>query len=361
MKNGRLFLIFNIFLFCLVPQPSQPCTTFSLEHADQHVVGKNYDWIVGDGLVVVNKRGVSKTAIYIKEENAQLASWTSKYGSVTFNQHGREMPHGGMNETGLVVQAMMLTETKYPAPDSRPAISRLQWIQYQLDNFSTVKEIIASDSILRISPGGGSGPHFLCIDREGNYVSIEFLDGKLVYHTKETMPFGVLTNSTYEESVELYKTYKRMGKKLPMPGGNSSRDRFVRAASMIKRYNSIASKPRVNYAFDILSNVAQGSQTKWSIVFDIKNYRVYFETFSNPKRRYFDFNSFNLSCATPVKALDINAELEGDVTNNFQDYTQQINRNLIRNSFKKTPALRDVPEETLEYLTMYPEYTRCNQ
>ena len=89
--------------------------------------------------------------------------------------------------------------------------------------------------------------------------------------------------------------------------------------------------------------------------------RVYFKSFSNPKMRYFSFNSFDLSCASAVKILDINAEIEGDVTNKFQDYRQQINGDLIRKAFKKTPALRGVPEETLKYLTIYPEYTRCRQ
>ena len=34
------------------------------------------------------------------------ASWVSKYGSVTFNQYGRELPTGGMNEAGLVVETI---------------------------------------------------------------------------------------------------------------------------------------------------------------------------------------------------------------------------------------------------------------
>jgi len=361
MRNKILFLIFNIFLIYLVPQTSQACTTFVLDHNDQHVVGKNFDWMVDDGLIIINKRGVSKKAIYVKEANARLATWTSKYGSVTFNQLGREMPNGGMNETGLVVQAMMLPGAIYPNPDSRPAISRSQWIQYQLDNFSTIKEIIASDSTLRISPGGSSEPHFLCIDKQGDAVSIEFIDGKLVYHSKETMPFKALTNSTYETSAELFKTHEGMGNEFPMPKGNASGARFVRTVSMIKQYKSKPSKPLVDYAFDILSNVAQVSQTKWSMVFDIESSRVYFKSLSNPKMRYFDLNSFDLSCASAVKILDINAEIEGDVTNKFQDYSQQINGDLIRNAFKKSPALRDVPERTLKYLTIYPEYTRCRQ
>ena len=38
----------------------------------------------------------------------QLAQWQSKYASVTFNQYGVELPTGGINEKGLVVEIMGL-------------------------------------------------------------------------------------------------------------------------------------------------------------------------------------------------------------------------------------------------------------
>ena len=82
------------------------------------MVGSNLDWIVGDGLVIVNKRNVSKTAQLPPEGGeGQPASWTSKFGSVTFNLAGLERPFGGMNEAGLVVASMMLETTEYPEPD----------------------------------------------------------------------------------------------------------------------------------------------------------------------------------------------------------------------------------------------------
>ena len=325
------------------------------------MVGKNHDWMVEDGLIIVNKRGVSKTAVYGKHVKGRPATWISKYGSVTFNQYGREMPAGGMNEMGLVIENMQLVATKYPVPDSRPAISRSQWIQYQLDNFSTVKEIIASDSMLRIASGMGPGIHFLCVDREGNCATIEFLEGNLVYHTKDAMPFKVLTNSTYEDSVEFYRTHEESVKEFPMPIGSASRYRFIRAASMIEKFKADPSKSMVNYAFDILSNVSEGLLTKWSIVYDLKDFRIYFQTYTNPKRRYFDFNSFDFSCSAPVTILDINADLKDDVTHRFQDYSFQSNYNLIKNAFKKTTIFRDIPDEALRQLAFYPEYNSCKQ
>jgi len=52
-----------------------------------------------------------------------------------------EFPLGGMNEAGLIVETMVLEDTQYPSPDSRPEVETLQWVQYQLDNFSTIEAV----------------------------------------------------------------------------------------------------------------------------------------------------------------------------------------------------------------------------
>jgi penicillin V acylase-like amidase (Ntn superfamily) len=128
----------------------------------------------------------------------------SKYGSITFNQYGKEFPTGGMNEKGLVVELMWLDETRYPNPDQRPAVGVLQWIQYQLDNSSTTAEVIGSNSQIRISEK--TAPiHFLVADAAGNVATIEFLDGKMVVHKDKELPFPVLTNDTYASSVQTAK------------------------------------------------------------------------------------------------------------------------------------------------------------
>jgi len=263
------------------------------------VFGKNADWIVGDWLVIVNKRDVSKTAqLGPKWDKKQPASWTSKYGSITFNHYGRESPTGGMNETGFVIELMALPATKYPTPDSRPSIFIEQWIQYQLDNFSTVEEVIASDSLLRITPNPPP-LHFLVSDRIGNCAAIEFIDGKMVYYTKETMPVKALTNSKYAKNIKFWKKGK-----LPQYDFARSVHRFVSVAKMLNNYDPKTSKPIVEYAFDILKNVANGGidgvqvqyygiTTQWSIVYDIKNLRIYFRTLANQNIRYINLISFD--------------------------------------------------------------------
>ena len=361
MDNRFKYMLFALLVVWLSPHPCKACTTFLLSHKGNSVVGKNHDWMVDDGMIIVNKRGMLKTACFRKRVNGRPAVWTSKYGSVTFNQYGRELPSGGMNETGLVVEEMTLVATRYSEPDLRPGILALQWIQYQLDNSRTVEDVIASDSKVRIVPGMGNGLHYFCTDSKGDSAVIEFLNGKLVYHTKDSLRFNVLTNNTYKDLVTYFENNEKLEKQYPMKAGNDSISRFLRAASMVEKYKIKSSKPIIDYAFDILSNVSQGIPTKWSIVYDLNNFRVYFKTYSNPQRRFFDFHSFDLSCLEPIKILDINASFKGDVTRHFRNYTRQINYDLIRNSFKKTTFINEMPEEAFKRLARYPDSSSCTQ
>jgi penicillin V acylase-like amidase (Ntn superfamily) len=92
-----------------------------------------------------------------------------------------------MNEVGLVVDSMALVETEYPLPDMRPEIFVLQWIQYQIENFNTIEEVVVSDSQIRITgTGGPDRAHFSVCDRTRNCAVIEFIDHKLVYQTTKS-------------------------------------------------------------------------------------------------------------------------------------------------------------------------------
>jgi choloylglycine hydrolase len=318
------------------------------------VFGRNLDYLVGDGLVIINKRGVKKTARSSPYETSNRLTWTSKYGSTTFNQDGREFPLGGMNEAGLVLETMILEETEYPAPDSRPGIGILQWVQYQLDNFSTIEEVIAGQSQIRISKTEAPGLHVLVCDRTGNCATIEFLGKKLVYHHKERMPVKTLTNSTYAESISFWKKNK-----IPQPDKYKSVERFIRAANMVKNYDPKTTKTPIDFAFDILESVAHDSYTQWRIVYDVKNLSVYFRTLENQTKSYFSLQSFNFSCATPVKVLDVNTELSGDITDKFVDYTYQINRNLIGEAYRKIDSASHLSDHILDMQANYPELTSC--
>lgn len=350
-----LALIFSLLLFSEI---SYPCTVFCIYTESELVFGKNYDWMAGCGLVVVNKRNVEKTAFVRNETPAQ---WVSKYGSLTFNQFGREFPSGGINEAGLVIEVLWLEGTEFPEADKRPSVGgTLQWIQYQLDNYSTVEEIMESDKLVRISPH--SVPvHFLAADKTGKCVSVEFLGGKPVYHTGDNMMIKVLTNNSYQESVNYLKQFKDFGGENTIVTDKSSLGRFVNACSLVKSYSPSPGKTAVDYGFEILSSVDQGEFTKWSIIYDIKNTVVCFRTFDNRKIKSIDLKNLDFKCGSMVKVIDINTDSEGDISALMSDYSYELNRNLIEESYSKVGFLKDVSGESKDRIAEYPENFECSR
>ncbi len=333
------------------------CTTFCINTESELVFGKNYDWTISYGLVFVNRKDVEKTAFIT---NGSPAKWISKYGSVSFNQFGREFPSGGMNEAGLVIELMWLDDTKYPEPDDRPLVGgTLSWIQYQLDNSATVEDVIASDKLIRISPS--SVPiHYLLADKSGKCLSVEFLDGKMVYHTGETMQVKTLTNDTYEKSVEYLKRHEGFGGNEPVKNDKGSLGRFVTACSMVKAYKPSEGKTAVDYGFEILKTVDQGDYTRWSIIYDIKNKSVYFRTSDNKKIKNIKFSELNFSCAADVKMIDINSDYEGNINSKMINYTYEANRKLIEDSYSNIDFLKEIKTETKDKTAKYPEVLNCS-
>lgn len=321
--------------------PASACTTFCLRDGGRIVFGKNYDWSVGDGLLVVNKRGVARKAD--ANGDPRPASWTSKHGSVTFNQYGRDFPSGGMNEKGLAIELMWLAGSRYPAADARPSVDVLQWIQYNLDNHATVAEVLQSEKTLRIA---GTVPlHYLVADRQGQVATVEFFDGRMVAHTGRELPVAALANDPYADSLS---------------EGSGSRSRFGRAARRVRGFKARGTDA-VAYAFDTLDQVAQGSYTQWSIVYEVDRGRVHFRTRDRRKVRSLDLKDVDFSCATPVQVLALDADVQGDVARRLVPYTREINRELVTAAFRKTEFLSGTPQAEIERVSRYPESAVCRR
>lgn len=323
------------------------------------VFGRNYDWISGTGMVCTNLKGLSKTSM--KTQDGETASWVSQYGSITFNQYGKEFPTGGMNEKGLVVELMWLDETRYPAPDKRPAIGVLQWIQYQLDNCATVEELIATDKKIRIASKGTAPLHYLVADATGNVATIEFLDGKMTTHKGSDLPFPVLTNSVYEQSAGSYKlAVAASGGVTPFAFGNNSLDRFADACAMVKKLQQPENNtPIVDYSFSILSKVAQGSHTKWSIVYDISNRKVLFKTQAFPEVKTLAFSAFRFDCQAEAKSFDMNQDINGEISGKFLPFSEGLNERIVEKSFAESNREINVSEEGRRAVWGYPRGIFC--
>ena len=359
VSNVRM-IFFLLFLFIYVAvNTSQACTAFAIKKGNSIFYGENFDWHVKDGLVVVNKRGVKKTPQVFGAGDQKVASWVSKYGSITFNTLGREYLHGGINSKGLLVTGLMLRGSQYPPNDARPVVSHAQYKQYFLDNCATVEEVMKVQSNIRIYARNQKYPiHLFIGDTTGKCAVIEFLNGKMVVHSGDKLTANVLSNSDYAYSVDYLNEHKGFGgKKKVSKSHTNSLDRFVRASKMVQSYHKKSSAESVDYGFDILASVAQGNRTVWRIIYDVTNMRIYFRTLLNTNLQYIDMQALNFSCDNPSLALDLNNTFSGDVSSHFKEYTQAINQEFIM----RMTNYYTLPEKILNALLTHQYGMSCAQ
>jgi hypothetical protein len=213
---------------------------------------------------------------------------------------------------------MSLLGTRFPEDDARPKLFMMQWMQYQLDNYASVEEVLSNLSTMVLD---GWAWHFFVSDREGNSAAIEFVDGDPNVYTGGAMPIPVLCNTAYPEELANLEGYAGFGGEKPVRLRDKGTERFVHAAHMIR---NAPQSVDADYGFRMLKTLERGL-TNWSIVIDVNRARVYFRTCQGKQIKYVDLARFDFSSDTPVKMLDINARLSGDVFDYFVDYTPERN------------------------------------
>jgi penicillin V acylase-like amidase (Ntn superfamily) len=350
------------------------CDAFSLSrpeglgHSKEVVVAKNFDWGYGHGLIMVNKRGFQKKAI-----TASLpAQWTSKYGSITFNQVARELPQGGVNEAGLVVEVLWLDSAQYPAADDRVSISELQWAQYQLDNYGSTQEVLDHLLLqnLRIAKAVAT-VHYLVCDSLGKCAAVDPIKGQIVTHSKSTLPLSILTNSTYADSGASAGKIVQLGTCGDVPNNYLSLNRFDHiACDLATEARSSSRAPSVEKAFSILDSIAgvEGEEdagptdlTQWSIAYDLTEMKIHFKTRDSKSLKTVDIRGFDYSCAKPVQILDVNfvATHDSDVTVQFSDYSDAADRQIADKSL--LTGFVHLPSQVIDQLVAYPDSFTCRK
>lgn len=323
---GLLFISLSIHFTTV-----KACSTFKLQKGQQLIYGHNLNQ--GDigvpGLIFINKRGIFKTGrtwdeLATKEKkNPSDLCWISRYGSVTFNNFGKDFPDGGMNEAGLYIWEMN-AETEYPKCDSLPKLNQMQWMQYILDNFTTLDEAIDCAHNITID---GWGWHFFVGDSKGNTAAIEFIDGRVIVHSGKDMPIPALFNSYYEREMELMKYYEGFGGLYKVDMDSPYVPRFVKTAQLIKDYNP--SKNIIDYSFRMLEQIKVFDEPEWSIVFDIEQMAVYFRTRECPEIKNIYFNQLDFSNSNPTQILNIDIKSEGNVAGLLEKYSNEKMKEFI--------------------------------
>ncbi|MCP3924971.1 MAG: linear amide C-N hydrolase [Desulfobacterales bacterium] len=343
-------------ILLLIPSLAFSCSTFSFTDNGKILFGRSYDWNIGYGYLIKNNRNIRKTTYlpYVEKR----AVWTSKYGSITFNQYGREYPIGGMNEKGLVVEVMVLRSSKYPPKDMRPAVSELGYVQYQLDTSASIEDVIDSDKKVRLSNRSFAGIHYLISDSTGKTIAVEFLNGKRVVHSGSGLPYKCLTNNTYQESLKYLKNFEGFS------GDKKIDDRYHLSAHSLNRFAIIADiiKHRkktvsVSNSFEILDKVKDDRRSQFQIVYDIKEMRIHFRSLKAKSIKQVDLAKFDFACNFPVKMFNINTPRKGDISNRFKLYNSKLNRDLVIKAYVDS-AIK-LPVEELLKIAAFPETFKC--
>lgn len=279
------------------------------------------------------------------ERNGEVGTtsvkWKSKYGSLITSSWDI-VASDGMNEMGLVGNLLWLVESKYPEfeKDKNTAgISISLWLQYVLDNFSTVDEAVTAlskEEFVIVSsniPGTDkfATVHLSISDKTGDSAIFEYIDGKLVIHHDKA--YATMTNSpTFEEQLAINSYWKGIPGTIMLPGTNRAADRFVRASYYIdaipKTDNIRVAIPSV---FSVIRNcsVPLGissvtepniSSTRWRTVADQKNLVYYFDNVLNPNVVWVEFNKIDFSEKANVKklSLDNNENFAGESSMSFK-------------------------------------------
>ena len=322
----KVALILIIGLMLLEFQQVKACSTFMLHRGDKLIFGHNLN--EGDigvpGIVFVNKRGVFKMGRSLNEmmfkEVTTLSklSWISRYGSITFNNFGRDLPDGGMNEAGFFIEEMN-EETEYPKGDSLHKLSQMGWMQYLLDNCSTLDEAFELTNGIEID---GWTWHYFLGDASGDCASLTFVNGEMKINRGKKMPVKALFNTPYDREMEVARYYENFGGLYKVEMDNPEVPRFVKTAELIKNYDPVQNI--IDYGFYMLDKIQVNDKPEWSIVFDPLKKQVYFRTRLNPAIKELSYSDIDFAASSGtclVQNMDI--ERGGEILDLLHPYTEK--------------------------------------
>jgi len=337
----------------LLPGTLTACTAFTLKRDNQVFLAKNLDWKINKGIIIINKKGVSKTA-YCKDK--KKLSWISRYGSVTFNQFGKEFPLGGMNEEGLVIEELN-SWGDTPKKENKYNVNEFQWTQFCLDNFANVRELLESTDSIVIVPLF-INLHYLISDSYGNTAIIEFYNGKSYKYHGDNIPYPILSNNHYENSLKYLGEFRGFGGNLEIKPDNTSNERFVKVASMLRKQEQ--SQINTETSFKILDYVSQ-EDTQWSIVYDISNRSIHYKTSNNSTIKSIELMALDFTCKTPPSFIEINNNEKVINAKSFKKLEPGDNRkllNVVYNSYKSF-SLEEIEKPEFLRLAEYGNSVKC--
>ncbi len=274
----------------LVPVHLEASSAIALRGETRQVVAWSHD-IPGDSaMVLLNRRGLVKRAMVA--EGVEPVSWVAGYGSVTVSAFGPDFPFAGVNQAGLVVVAVPLENAGYVPRGRNAEIGPLQWVQYALDSFENVRQVIYSAEQYRIH--GPVGYHFLTCDARGACAVVEPVDGEIVSRAEDRLPLAILTTRSFEDAIDYLNVSLGYGGRAERSGEDPVLERFVRSVEMVNEARSSRTATPREDALRILRET-EGDDGDLRLAFDPAERTAWIEAGAGPWP--VAVLDFDLSCA----------------------------------------------------------------
>ncbi len=311
----------------LLPPIVQACTRVVYQGPESRILtGRTFDWRLPiNSNLWVFPRGMDRTGA----AGPRSVTWTSRYGSVAVSGYDISTVDG-MNEAGLAANLLWQAESEYPLDDGvAPRMSVSVWAQYFLDNFATVAEALAHIAAHPFDVATGDVPgqpgrlttvHLSLSDATGDSAILEWMAGKLrVHHGRD---YRVMTNDPrFDQQLAIAKYWQNVNPLEFLPGTNRAADRFVRARFYVDAVAQ-SDDPGVAAAalFSVIRNVSVPygvgvpdapnlSTTRWRVVADHKDKRLYAESAVSPNVFWVDFSRLDFSAGAAVRKLDLGIDM----------------------------------------------------
>lgn len=289
------------------------------------MVAKNFDWSLAEGEMIVRPVNAKKKALESDK------NWVSLYGSVTFNQYGPDLPAGGMNTEGLMMEALILGSTQYrnlSEEDMKQVLNEAEFIQYNLDLYKTVDEVIANASKFNLKRVHVPIHYFTC-DAAKKCAVIEFIKGDTIVHTDESLELPILTNMAYEKVLNYYK---------------QDAPSTIEAFASYPRFKRLADFKMTDFSkpslFQKLDAVKIPGTTVWQMVYSPQESTIDLLHIFGPAPVSVNLKNLNFECTPDLSILSFK---DKDQTFSHKDISIQL--------AKRAKDLRELGTDTLLALT----------
>ncbi len=260
---------------------------------------------------------------------ANTLGWTSLYGNaamVGFDGGATD----GLNEKGLAAHVLVLGVSQHEPPDGRPELPDALWVQYVLENFASVKDVVDAHTSGKFRVVGAwstdlgmpqpLGLHLAVEDSSGDFAIFEYVGGKLVIH--HGPEFRIMTNDPpLDEMLARIQQYKQLGGTVELPGAATPENRFARLSAYYQYLPDPADYTQAVAGAMSLLRIAQvpfrdparvpaggqgmaGVQTNWVSAADVTNDIYYVNSATVPSLFWLDLKTADFSPGATITFLD---------------------------------------------------------